>query len=101
MSRILVIEDDQTIGGILVSALSANGYTVQWQLNGGGGLAEAAAAGADLVLLDLGLPDGDGFGFCRELRSILPGAGIVVLTARREVLDVVFGLESGADDYLT
>ncbi|MET3922252.1 response regulator transcription factor [Arthrobacter sp. UYEF20] len=99
MSRILVIEDDQTIGGVLVSALSANGYSVQWQLNGGGGLA-AAAAGADLVLLDLGLPDRDGFGVCRELRSILPGAVIVVLTARREVMDVVSGLESGADDYL-
>ena len=101
MSRILVIEDDQTIGGVLVSALSANGYSVDWQLNGAGGLAQAAATGADLVLLDLGLPDRDGFGVCRELRSILPGAVIVVLTARREVLDVVSGLESGADDYLT
>jgi DNA-binding response OmpR family regulator len=101
MSRILVIEDDPTIGAVLVSALSANGYSVQWQLNGGGGLAQAAASGADLVLLDLGLPDRDGFGVCRELRRILPGAVIVVLTARREVMDVVSGLESGADDYLT
>jgi DNA-binding response OmpR family regulator len=101
MSRILVIEDDQTIGGVLVSALSANGYSVRWQMDGGGGLAEAAAGGADLVLLDLGLPDRDGFGVCRELRGILPAAVIVVLTARREVLDVVSGLESGADDYLT
>ena len=101
MSRILVIEDDPTIGAVLVSALSANGYSVQWQLNGGGGLAQAAAGGADLVLLDLGLPDRDGFGVCRELRRILPGAVIVVLTARRELMDVVSGLESGADDYLT
>ncbi|TSE15748.1 response regulator transcription factor [Arthrobacter sp. KBS0703] len=55
MSRILVIEDDETIGAVLVSALSANGYSVQWQLSGGG-LVQAAAGGPDLVLLDLGLP---------------------------------------------
>ena len=101
MSRILVIEDDETIGAVLVSALSANGYSVEWQLNGRGGLAVAAGAGADLVLLDLGLPDRDGLGVCRDLRNILPGAVIVVLTARQEVMDVVSGLESGADDYLT
>jgi DNA-binding response OmpR family regulator len=101
MSRILVIEDDQAIGAVLVSALSANGYSVQWQVSGEGGLSQAATGGADLVLLDLGLPDRDGFGVCRDLRSLLPGAVIVVLTARREVMDVVSGLESGADDYLT
>jgi DNA-binding response OmpR family regulator len=101
MSRILVIEDDETIGSVLVSGLNANGYSVQWQLTGRGGLNQAAAADADLVLLDLGLPDLDGLDVCRELRNILPGAVIVVLTARRETLDVVSGLESGADDYLT
>ena len=101
MFRILIIEDDETIGSVLRSGLAANGYSVGWEMDGGAGLARAAAHGADLVLLDLGLPDLDGFDVCRELRNTLPGAVIVVLTARREVMDVVSGLESGADDYLT
>lgn len=101
MARILVIEDDETIGSVLLSALTANGHGVEWQVGGAGGLSRAASVGADLVLLDLGLPDLDGFDVCRELRTLLPGAVIVVLTARQEVLDVVSGLESGADDYLT
>ncbi|XAS66418.1 response regulator transcription factor [Micrococcaceae bacterium Sec5.7] len=101
MSRILVIEDDATIGATLLSALGASGYGVQLEPTGYGGLAVAAETGADLVLLDLGLPDLDGFAVCRELRGLLPDAVIVVLTARQQSMDVVSGLESGADDYLT
>ena len=81
MARILVIEDDDTIGAALDSALSASGYQVTWQRTGGSGLIEARDIGADLVLLDLGLPDRDGIDVCRELRSCLPAAVIVILTA--------------------
>ncbi|MCZ2403982.1 response regulator transcription factor [Paenarthrobacter sp. Z7-10] len=101
MSRIIIIEDDSTIGSTLLSALGANGYDVRWEPTGAEGLALAKETGADLVLLDLGLPDLDGFVVCRELRTLLPEAVIVVLTARQESMDVVSGLESGADDYLT
>ena len=55
----------------------------------------------DLILLDLGLPDLDGTALCRQLRSALPDTVIVMLTARTEEIDVVLGLDAGADDYLT
>lgn len=101
MARILVIEDDDTIGAALHSALGASGYQVSWQRTGGSGLIEARNSGADLVLLDLGLPDRDGIDVCRELRSCLPAAVIVILTARQDEMDVISGLDAGADDYLT
>ncbi len=101
MAHILVIEDDDTIGAALHSALSAAGYVVSLQSTGGSGLVEAHDAGADLVLLDLGLPDRDGVDVCRELRAELPAAVIVILTARQDEMDVISGLDAGADDYLT
>ncbi|MCU1509738.1 MAG: DNA-binding response regulator [Glaciihabitans sp.] len=100
MPRLLVIEDDATIGSTLSSALAANGYTVTLCATGRAGMAAARADAPDLVLLDLGLPDVDGLFVCRELRGMLPSAVIVVLTARDAQLDIVSGLESGADDYL-
>lgn len=101
MFSVLVIEDDETIGSTVTSALRANGYDATWRKDGRSGLHAAAQSHPDLVLLDLGLPDLDGLVVCRELRTIIPSAVLVALTARREQLDVVAGLESGADDYLT
>lgn len=101
MARLLVVEDDDTIGAVLESTLRSHGYDVHWERTGRGALRVAAAEEFDLVLLDLGLPDLDGVEVCRQLRSIQPGSVIVMLTARHDEMDVVVGLESGADDYLT
>ncbi|SDO43425.1 HAMP domain-containing protein [Cryobacterium flavum] len=101
MSRLLVIEDDVTIATTLELALRAGGHTVFWASTGRAGINAAIAHKPQLVLLDLGLPDLDGLSVCREIRSLLPATIIVLLTAHREELDVVSGLESGADDYLT
>ncbi|MBA2772609.1 MAG: response regulator transcription factor [Nocardioidaceae bacterium] len=101
MAALLIVEDDPKIGVLLANALSANGHTTTWQRSGASALHAAAAQPFDLVLLDLGLPDVDGVDVCRELRRLLPGAIIVILTARRDEMDVIVGLESGADDYLT
>ncbi len=101
MSRVLIIEDDEVIGASLESALRANGHSVQLRRAGRPGLDCAAEFEPELVLLDLGLPDLDGLTVCRELRMVLPSTVIVLLTARRDQLDIVSGLESGADDYLT
>lgn len=101
MSQLLVVEDDETIGGVLDSSLRAHGHRVVWQRTGRGALREAAGANFDLVLLDLGLPDLDGVEVCRQLRASQPSTVLVMLTARTEEMDVVVGLESGADDYLT
>jgi DNA-binding response OmpR family regulator len=98
--RILLIEDDSTIGEVLTSSLRSNAYEVAWEQTGTAGIAVAKAAAVDLVLLDLGLPDLDGFEVCRQLRRAQPGCIIVMLTARAAEMDVVVGLDAGADDYL-
>src|SRR5215213_11130489 len=99
--HLLVVEDDTTIGEILASSLRGQGHEVVWERTGQAGLAAAAATEFDLVLLDLGLPDLDGVEVCRRLRRQQVGAVVVVLTARASEMDVVVGLEAGADDYLT
>jgi DNA-binding response OmpR family regulator len=99
-ARILVVEDDITLGGGLRQALAAQGYQASWAQTGAEAL-ELANDPHDLVLLDLKLPDTDGVQLCRRLRAAQPGLVIVMLTARREEIDVIVGLDAGADDYLT
>jgi DNA-binding response OmpR family regulator len=101
MARLLLVEDDEGIGRPLLGALTANGHQVTWQRTGRSALAEAERDTFDLVLLDLGLPDVDGVEVCRDLRVRQPLSVLVMLTARRDEMDVVVGLEAGADDYLT
>jgi DNA-binding response OmpR family regulator len=98
--RILLVEDDSTIGEVLTSSLRSHAYEVAWEQTGAAGLARATAEPVDLVLLDLGLPDLDGVEVCRQLRRAQPGCVIVMLTARTTEMDVVVGLDAGADDYL-
>ncbi|MFJ3171902.1 response regulator transcription factor [Streptomyces roseus] len=97
---LLVIEDDDTIGRHLDTGLRAHGYATTWCRTGIGGLAAARASAPDVVLLDLGLPDSDGIDIARELRSRQPDLLLVILTARTDEIDVIAGLDAGADDYL-
>ena len=99
-AAVLVVEDDLVIRDTLRLALNAAGYEVCAVGTAGAAIEAAGRRLPDLVLLDLGLPDADGFTTCRELRSLSAHAVIIVLTARHDELDVVAGLESGADDYL-
>ncbi len=101
MPAVMIVEDDPAIGAMLTNGLSANGHQVSWQRTGASALETARIQPPDLVLLDLGLPDLDGVDVCRDLRGIAPLAIIVILTARADEMDVIVGLESGADDYLT
>jgi DNA-binding response OmpR family regulator len=101
MSRLLVVEDDQQIGTLLESALRANGHTVSWARTGADAIGLVDTESFELVLLDLGLPDVDGVQVCREIRLREPDCVLVMLTARRDEMDVIVGLEAGADDYLT
>jgi DNA-binding response OmpR family regulator len=101
VGRLLLVEDDETIGHVLRTSLTAHGHDVSWERTGRGGLREAARDRFDLVILDLGLPDLDGVAVCRELRTTQRDAVVVILTARDEEMDVIIGLEAGADDYLT
>ena len=101
MAQVLVVEDDETIGRTLAASLGVHGHTARWVMTGAGALSAAEQQPFDLALLDLGLPDTDGIDVCRRLRAAQPGCVLVVLTARDEEIDVVVGLEAGADDYLT
>jgi DNA-binding response OmpR family regulator len=98
---LLVIEDDEPVGRALTSALQGQGFDVLWALTAAEALELTEIEPPVLILLDLGLPDMDGVELCRRLRSALPSVVIVVLSARAEDVDVVLGLEAGADDYLT
>jgi DNA-binding response OmpR family regulator len=95
--RVLLVEDDVRVAAAVATGLRKRGYDVDCA----GSIAEALeAAPADLVLLDLGLPDGDGMDLCRTLRARQPEVGIIAVTARGEERDRVNGLLTGADDYV-
>lgn len=94
--RLLLVEDDDAIAGPLVKGLGREGFEVTRVANGADAL---DAAPADLVLLDLGLPDIDGYEVCRRLRGA-SDVPIIVITARGDEVDRVVGLELGADDYV-
>ncbi len=96
----LIVEDDEAIGQALETVLAERGYEVVRSIDGGGALVAADSHRPDLVLLDLGLPDMDGVEVCRRLRRVSPRLLIVMLTARDAEMDVVLGLNAGADDYL-
>jgi len=98
-SGILLVEDDEAIASSLVRVLESQGYGVRRLARGGPALA-AADGDVSLVILDLGLPDTDGVDVCRRLRTARPELAILILTARDQELDVVAGLDAGADDYL-
>jgi DNA-binding response OmpR family regulator len=96
---VLLVEDDDAIAAGLARVLDGQGHPVQRLATGSEAV---AAAGQDigLVILDLGLPDIDGLEVCRRLRAARPELAILILTARDQELDVVAGLDAGADDYL-
>ena len=99
MINVLIVEDEQAIRRFLRSALEADGLRVHEAETLQRGLLEAATRKPDLVILDLGLPDGDGIAFIRDFRqwSQVP---VIVLSARTEEADKITALDAGADDYL-
>ncbi len=101
MARLLIVEDDETIGKVLESRLRMHDHEVVWQRSGRGAIREATVTAFDFVLLDLGLPDLDGIEVCERIRRVRPECVLVILTARQDEMDVIVGLEAGADDYLT
>ena len=100
MTRVLVVEDEESISDPLAYLLRQEGFEVAVAANGPDGLAEFDRGGADIVLLDLMLPGLPGTEVCRALRS-RSAVPVIMLTARDSEVDKVVGLELGADDYVT
>ncbi|MCU1534475.1 MAG: DNA-binding response regulator [Glaciihabitans sp.] len=100
-ARILVVEDDETMGRLLDRGLTAEGYEVEWVTNGVDALIAAKTTEFAAAAIDVMLPQMTGFEICRHLRNsgnLLP---VLLLTARDAIEDRVYGLDAGADDYLT
>jgi len=98
--RILVVDDEPDIADLLATGLRFVGFDVRVAHSGADALAVAAAYRPQLMLLDVMLPDIDGFELCRQLRRAHDGAGVVFLTARNRTEDAVAGLMIGGDDYV-
>ncbi|MGA3008342.1 MAG: response regulator transcription factor [Opitutaceae bacterium] len=98
--RILIVEDEPQLARHIKSALTRHGHEPSACLNGALGLQTALAVSPDLVVLDLNLPDLDGFSVLAQLRQVNSPARVLILTARNEVEHRVKGLKAGADDYL-
>jgi DNA-binding response OmpR family regulator len=99
MHRVLLIEDDQAIRDGLELALRRQGHDVRTAATGEDGLASLRSVPADIVVLDVMLPGIDGFEVCRRVRAS-GSIPIIMFTARSDDIDVVSGLEAGADDYV-
>jgi DNA-binding response OmpR family regulator len=99
MTSVLLVEDEQSIGTLVRSYLDRHGHRVVWVRTAGEALAELERQHTHIVVLDIGLPDLDGFEVCRRIRA-RSSVPIIMLTARDDEVDRVMGLELGADDYV-
>lgn len=99
--RVLVVEDDVSLGHVVQRGLAEDGHAVDLERTLAGARRATAISAYHLVVLDLGLPDGDGLSLCRELHRTPDPPRVLVLTARDNTGDKVLGLDAGADDYLT
>jgi two-component system OmpR family response regulator len=98
--RLLIVEDDLRMAELLQRGLAAEGMSVRVERTGQDGLSAAQEAEFDAAVLDVMLPDVDGFEICRRLRGAGVWTPVLLLTARAEIEDRVAGLDGGADDYL-
>lgn len=99
MKSILVIEDEQSIADAVVYSIEREGFSATWCSLGQAGLEKMKAETFDLIVLDVGLPDINGFELCKNIRTF-SNIPIIFLTARSEEIDKIVGLEIGGDDYL-
>ncbi|GAB3537297.1 response regulator transcription factor [Arthrobacter tecti] len=101
MSQILIIEDEERISSFVAKGLRSAGYVPTVADNGRDGYHLAQTGDFELIVLDLGLPDQDGFTVLRRIRESRNATPVIILSARSSVDDTVAGLEGGADDYMS
>jgi len=98
--RVLIVEDEPAIADTISYALSTDGFQPVWSATGEAALREAAGGGISLIILDVGLPDINGFELFKKLAQVT-SSPVIFLTARSDEVDRVVGLELGADDYVS
>ena len=99
--RLLVVEDDRLLNNTLCYNLSAAGYTVDAAMSKSAAVKFCEVKDYDLIVLDVKLPDGNGFDFCMEIKERHPDTAVIFLTANDMESDMLKGFELGADDYVT
>ncbi|MBZ0302581.1 MAG: response regulator transcription factor [Anaerolineae bacterium] len=99
--HILIIEDDPAVASSLQTGLERDSYQVTWKQTGADGVRFARDHTAHVIILDVRLPDGSGFDFCRQMRQAGVRQPIIMLTVHKDEMDKILGLEMGADDYVT
>ena len=99
--RLLVVEDDRLLNNTLCYNLSAAGYTVDAAMSKSAAVKFCEVKDYDLIVLDVNLPDGNGFDFCMEIKECHPDTAVIFLTANDMEGDMLKGFELGADDYVT
>jgi len=99
MKKILIIEDEKVIAELERDYLEVNGFESELAPTGDEGLSKAMAKEYDLILLDLMLPGIDGFELCKQIRKV-KDIPILMVTARKEDIDIIRGFDRGADDYI-
>lgn len=100
-AKILLVEDDQTIAMGLEFALCQEGYTVTACARISEARQALSSHAFHLAILDINLPDGDGYALCKQIKQASPATSIIFLTVHEEEMSAVMGLELGADDYIT
>ncbi|GMA21655.1 hypothetical protein GCM10025862_36760 [Arsenicicoccus piscis] len=100
MGRVLVVEDERTLAGMVAAYLSRAGFETDVVHTGTAAVAAVREGHPDVVILDLGLPGMDGIEVCRQVRTF-SDCYVIITTARKEEVDTLIGLSVGADDYLT
>ncbi|MFI1170409.1 response regulator transcription factor [Streptomyces melanogenes] len=98
--RLLLVEDNARLAGLLRQGLAAEGFDAEWVADGPSGLRRAAEGGFDVIVLDVMLPGTHGYEVCARLRAAGDTTPILMLTAKDGEYDIAEGLETGADDYL-
>jgi two-component system OmpR family response regulator len=99
--RILLVEDDPDLGDVAVTHLRSQGHAIDWATDLRGADAALSGTAFDLLLLDLGLPDGDGVAWLRARRQAGLATPVLILSARDQITQRIQGLDAGADDYVT
>ena len=99
--RILVVEDDRLLNSTLCYNLTTVGYQVDAALTKADAIGQTEKQNYELIVLDVNLPDGNGFDFCREIKERRPDTAVIFLTANDMESDMLKGFELGADDYVT